>query len=136
MNFTKTEIFNFFEQKISKTAIKQCDDEWRVVGKWCYVALMENGWIDVWICNPKDLTNGLGQRKVNNIDSRLNPSMYERVERANGENWYQTRDKNFVLLNLGIFGIRKKKQMSPEFMFKQAERLREYRDLKLEANPT
>lgn len=42
-------------------------DEPVIVGKWCICGYLEGDLFDVWICNPKDIAQGLGQRRVRNI---------------------------------------------------------------------
>lgn len=41
-----------------------------VVGHTCQIALEDDGMLDVWICNPKDVSVGLGTEAVRN---RLSP---------------------------------------------------------------
>ena len=62
----KSELFAAFERQIAQRAIQLIDGEWEIVGKWCRIQRMGEKW-DLFICNPSDMYNGLGQRKVNNI---------------------------------------------------------------------
>ncbi len=120
----QTDILNAFEGRISKTAIRQVDDEWRVVGKFCYVTKDETGdtW-DIWICSPSNLVAGLGRRKVRNIISRLESCTGEHFHELTGEAWGKVRGTEIILQNLDHLGIRKKRQISEEQRRKLAERL-------------
>ena len=109
---TKQEIFDAFQGEISKTAIIQKDGAWRIVGKWCEIERVGNLW-DIFICNPGDMTKGLGQRKVNNIIDRLKiPPTNGTFRILNGEAYTQVQDINLILQNLSLLGIRRKRRLS------------------------
>ena len=130
---SKTAVHNFFNKKISKTAIKDWDDngEYCVVGKYCIVSLEFNGVIDVWLCNPADLNSGLGQKAVRNRLSAFKSYVTSTVSELTGEGWVKTKDKNLVLDNLSLLGIRKQRQYSPETRKAMAERLKMVRRIRL-----
>jgi len=115
----KSELYDYFDQIISKTAIKQRDDgEWQVVGKWCAVSFDDDGSIDLFICNPKDMVNGLGQRKLNNTISGLKSKPTTKFTELDGEAWAKVADKAVILDNLRLLGIRRKKvvtNINPSF---------------------
>jgi hypothetical protein len=70
-NMNKKELFNAFDQRISEKSIVERNDEFVIQGKFCVIApIGKNRW-DVWICNSKDVTQGLDQRKVRNIAANL-----------------------------------------------------------------
>ena len=119
----KTDIYNAFDGKISNTAIQRFDDEWRIVGKWCYVATDDeigDVW-DIWICNPNDIAKGLSQRRVRSIILALESTGKMKFNELTGEAWGKVRDKDVILENLKLLGIRKKREVSPEQARKYTE---------------
>jgi len=124
----KTDLFNFFDQQISMKAIQKIDDEWQVVGKWCRLAIEENGIIDLWICNPSDMIQGLGTGKVNNMVEALKVLVKTPFTVLNGEAWVKLRNKGVILDSLPLLGIRKKRSMSDEQRNMMAERMFEVRN--------
>lgn len=120
---TKTELYEYYDQKISKLAIQEIDGEWTVVGKWSRTVIMDSGLIDIWICNHSDIPAGLGTRKVRNMLAALSGyAGNETVREITGEGYVQTWDKGVVLHNLASLGIRIKRRVDP----KMAERLRQW----------
>ena len=115
----KEKLYQFFEEKISKSAIQKRDDEWVIVGKWSIVSVWDDGLIDIWLCDAPNLPRGmLGERKLTNIITGLEKTSVKLVfHRLTGEAYTQTMDKELVLLNLNLLGIRKKKQLPPDFTF-------------------
>ena len=128
---TKTELYEFFNQKISKTAFVLDNDEYMLVGKFCKIAVYENGLIDIWICNTKDLTKGLGTGKVNNIIAGLNLPVGTPVTVLNGEAYTKVRDFNIVVTAARVLGIRKKRVLTPEQLAEMTERMTEMRKKQL-----
>ena len=119
----KTQIFSAFDGKISKTAIQCIDDEWQIKGKWCYVAPDDNNgnvW-DIWLCNPNDIAVGLSQRRVRSINHALESTGKMEFNELTGEAWGKVRDKEVILENLKLLGIRKKRIVSPEQALKNVE---------------
>jgi hypothetical protein len=49
-----------FGKNVSSSAFKLIDGELNIIGKWCRITLEDNGVFDVWICNTKDISAGLG----------------------------------------------------------------------------
>lgn len=124
---TQSEIYHAFNGRISKKAIQLIDDEWRIVGKWCYVTQDNQTTWDIWICNPADLCQGLGQRKVRNILSGLNSCTGEAFHELTGEAWGKVRGTEIILRNLDLLGIRKKRVISEQQRKALAERLKSVR---------
>jgi len=65
----KQQIFDAMGGLVSKTAIREGDDGYRVLGKYCALSPPMEGEMDwdLWIHNPTDLSKGLGTGKVNNL---------------------------------------------------------------------
>ena len=112
----KAELYDFFDQKISQSAIQFIDYEYMVVGKTCRISVDDNGEIDVFICNHDNLTEGLGVRSLRTrLDAVKTPAARLVVE-LNGEGYIKTRDKDSILRAMRLLGIRKKKQVSQEVL--------------------
>jgi hypothetical protein len=115
-----------FGNDVSSSAFKSIDGELNIVGKWCRIALEDNGVFDVWICNTADLNSGLVQKKVRNIVSRLNSQARSPFHELNGEAWGKVRGKEIILENLSVLGIKKKRRISDEQRKRIAEQLKKY----------
>ena len=113
----KKSLYEFFDKQISETAISRRYNEWVIKGKWSIVSAWEDGWIDIWVCDVKNLPRGmLGERKLSNIQrGLLKTSAKLDFCRLTGEGYTQTRDKEVVLQNLKLLGIRKKRTLPPDF---------------------
>ena len=122
----KKDIFDAFNGEISKKAIIQKDGAWRIVGKWCEIERVGDLW-DIFICNPDNMTDGLGQRKVHNIIDRLKiPPINGTFRILNGEAYTQVSDINLILSNLSLLGIRRKRRLSEKTRHEHAERLKKF----------
>ncbi|MGB1187604.1 MAG: hypothetical protein ACPHPA_04255 [Cycloclasticus pugetii] len=119
---TKSELYNFFNQKISKTAIVNEGDEFQLIGKFCKVSVDE-GVIDLWLCNPRDLAKGLGARRLNSIVAGIKGTVERPFTVLNGEAYTKTRDKDLILTNGRLLGLRLKRQLSAEALVVAKERL-------------
>ena len=108
----KKSLYEFFDKQISETAISRRYNEWVIKGKWSIVSAWEDGWIDIWVCDVKNLPRGmLGERKLSNIQRGLSKTSVKLdFHRLTGEGYTQTKDKGVVLQNLKLLGIRKKKR--------------------------
>ena len=84
-------IYQFFDTRISKSAIKEWDDQNCVIGKYCIVNLEPDDIIDVWLCNPKDMYAGLGQRAVRNRLQAFSGYSTSAVSELDGEAWVQDK---------------------------------------------
>jgi len=116
----KGEIYEYFDGLISKSAVKQADDgEWQVIGRFCKVSF-DDAAIDLFICNPKDMVNGIGQKKVNNIIRGLKSSVNVKFTELDGEAWAKVADKAVITDNLKLLGIRKKKIVANAHFGRQA----------------
>ncbi len=112
----KQEIFDAFDQKISKTAIVEQDGVFRIVGKDIEIEPIDNGMWDIWVHNRKDLQKGVGTGRVNNILARLGLAT-EPWTRLNGEAHTCAPlevVKPALLDNLAYLGIRRKRVVTPE----------------------
>ena len=109
---TKQELFDYFEGKISKTAIYPDNGpHYQVRGKYCVLYPYDNV-IDVWIVNTKDMRSGLGTRKVKNIISAVQDRAGTPFRELNGEAFGKIGDKSVILDLLRVLGIRRKKIVS------------------------
>ncbi len=123
----KEGIYCAFGGRISKKAIQLIDDEWRIVGKWCYVTQDDEHVWDIWICNPADIAAGLGQRKVRNMLHALKSCVGEPFHELTGEAWGKVRGTQLILNNLAVLGIRKKRTVSEKQRNAMVLRLAEFR---------
>ena len=112
----KKQLFDYFDQKISMTAIQNVHGDWLVTGKFCRIGIDEDGQINLWICNHKDIAKGLGTKKLRNILSTLKSLTTAVVHELTGEAWVKLQDKGVILASLSLLGIRKKKVMSQEHL--------------------
>lgn len=125
---TKQELFDAFDQRISKKAIVSRSGEYVVQGKFCVVAPKGNNTFDLWICNPDDLCNGLGQKKVRNIIRSLQKSTVGiEYRQLTGEADAKVQGTELILQNLKLLGIKKKRQISTETAEKLKAHLNEVR---------
>lgn len=123
---TKQEIFDAFNDLISKKSIVQRDDEWVIQGKWCIIANEGDLW-DIWLCNPKDMVNGLGARKLTNLVSHLNSLVEWPFRELNGEAYTKVAGTALISASLRLLGIKKKRNLSQEQIDKFVQRTKEYR---------
>lgn len=119
-------IRHVFGDDVSSVAFKLIDGELNIIGKWCRITLEDNGVFDLWICNTADLQKGLGAQKVRNVISRLNSPVGSTFHELTGEGWGKVRDKEIILQNLPLLGIRRKRRISDEQRKKMAEQLIKY----------
>lgn len=114
---TKEDIFNYFDQKISKVCFIPEDEpgNYMLVGKFCIIQEhSENIW-DILICNQKNMKKGLGTGKVRNIASVLvETAVKDTYREMNGEASMLVQGNETILNNLKILGIRRKRIVSEE----------------------
>lgn len=108
----KRQYYSLFDGQISNTAIHNINGEWQIVGKWCRVSIEQDGQIDLFICNTSDMYAGLGTRKLQNIISSLRMHVETTFTEGNGEAWVKLKDKNIILQNLVLLGIRRKRRVN------------------------
>ena len=109
---------------VSSASIKCIDDEWMIVGKFCQVTPMKPGVWDLFICNPQNLYDGLGQRKVNYIARELKKSLLNRtLTICDGEAFVTLHGTEVISQNLKLLGIKKKRVDSPETREKLIKRI-------------
>lgn len=101
----KLELWNFLGGFTTKAAIKKIDGDYRLIGKFCEISVVD-GNIDLWI---KGRDKELSQRKVNNIIRAMGCEFTV----LNGEAWAQGQPKAMLpaiqrcRLALGIAKYRK-----------------------------
>lgn len=127
---TRTELFEFFDRKISKLAIHDPDDfldEVTIVGKTCRITVDETGEIDIFVCNPTEMPAGLGTRALRTRMEALKSPRNRLAVELNGEGYIKTRDKELVYRNMRLLGVRKKAEFSPERLEQLRNHLAEIR---------
>lgn len=111
----KQDLFNTFHQKISMKAIGKWGEDYCVIGKFCVIAPLSDNKFDLWICNPTDLTTGLGTGKMRNISAVFKKSAVKSTfTELTGESYMTVRGTGLILENLRVLGIRKKREVSAE----------------------
>ena len=111
---TKEEIYNAFNGKISRTAIIDRGGEYVVQGKYCIAAPEEDSIWDVWVCNPKNISAGLSQKRVNSTLSALQGCDKRPIRVLTGEGWVKVAGTEKIIANLAPLGIPRKRKISPE----------------------
>jgi len=131
---TKDDLLKIFPT-VAPSAIKKIGDEYEIVGKFCRVIMFDDGTIDLWLCNPTDMFNGLSKRKLNSlvsalevpVESTFNDTTTKSISFnvLDGEAWINLDLPDLILENLKLLGIRKKRELT--FIQKQSliERLQE-----------
>ncbi len=115
-----------FGKNVSSSAFKLIDGELNIIGKWCRITLEDNGVFDVWICNTKDISAGLGTRAVRNRLLPFQDRTGTKVVELTGEGYARVRRKEIILENLPLLGIKKKRRISDEQRKRIAEQLKKY----------
>lgn len=118
---TKSEVLMLFPT-VSPSVIKKIEDEYEIVGKFCRVIIFDDGKIDLWLCNPKKMFNGLSKRKLDSLvkalevptKGSLNDQTKESISFTvvDGEAWLNLDLPDLILNNLKVLGIRKKRELS------------------------
>lgn len=104
-----------FKDHVSKSAFVNIDGVTRIVGKFGEIEIIDDVF-DIWFANRE---NPLSQRKITALLNKIDRT--EGVSVANGEIWYQVKDKNEVLSILSIMGVKKRKRYSEETLEKMRE---------------
>jgi len=78
--------------------------------------------IDLWLCNPANMSKGLSKRKLNNLVSALEvpveSTFRDKVTKPisfsvlEGEAWINLDLPDLILKNLKLLGIRKKRELT------------------------
>ena len=118
---TKNDLLEIFPT-VSPSVIKKIDDEYEIVGKFCRIIMFDDWQIDLWLCNPANMSKGLSKRKLNNLvsalevpvestfnDKVIKPIPFNVLE---GEAWINLDLPDLVLNNLKLLGIRKKRELT------------------------
>ena len=129
MKMTRAEMDTLTDNKISRKCYTEQDEDLILVGKFVQASPNPDGTWDVWICNPKDMTKGLGERKVNNITSILSEEDCGKLPllRLDREGVYPSMPKATLLKSLRVLGLRARMVVSDERKKKLAESLAAYR---------
>lgn len=109
-----------FKDYVSSSAFKVIDGEFRIVGKFGEITLMDNGEFDIWVIDPWRL--GLSHQKLAAIQKSFPVGADLRM--LDGEAYTQTGDKELILLALPLLGVKKKRKISPLTRQAMIERLR------------
>ena len=118
---TKNDLLETFPT-VSPSAIKKIDDEYEIVGKFCRIIMFDDWQIDLWLCNPANMSKGLSKRKLNNlvsalevpVESTLNDKVIKPISFSvlEGEAWINLDLPDLILNNLKLLGIRKKRELT------------------------
>ncbi len=119
---TKDDLLKTFPT-VAPSTIKKIDDEYEIVGKFCKVIMFDDGTIDLWLCNPTDMFNGLSKRKLNSlvyalevpVGSTFNDTTTKSISFnvLDGEAWINLDLPDLILENLKLLGVRKKRELTP-----------------------
>ena len=139
----KQQIYDAFDGEVSKTAIRKVGDEWMLVGRYGFVAPVDDVW-DVFVCNPADMTKGLSQRKVGAILVGIYNRVFDNVADVSsvseiyGESWglrildgeayMQALSVEQIKKVLDLLGIRRSMNLSEDARAKMAQRMRALRE--------
>jgi hypothetical protein len=109
-DYTKGELEEITKNAFSRKSITLVDDEMIVVGKFCRAAYLGDGFWDVWVCNYKNLRDGLSTRKVNAIYGRISDLGADTgpLRRLDGEGYYQRMPTEVFLCSAPVLGVRKR----------------------------
>ena len=118
---TKNDLLETFPT-VSPSVIKKIDDEYEIVGKFCRIIMLDNRQIDLWLCNPSNMSKGLSKRKLNSLVSALEmpveSTFSDKVTKPisfsvlEGEAWINLDLPDLILNNLKLLGIRKKRELT------------------------
>ena len=101
-------LFDILEGAVSMRAIQMIDDEWRIVGKYCYATPTADGW-DLWLCDTADLGRGLSGRKLHSILETLAQEASFTI--GDDEAWATLPGPQLILENLDLLRIRRKRRV-------------------------
>ncbi len=118
---TKNDLLETFPT-VSPSVIKKIDDEYEIVGKFCRIIMFDDWQIDLWLCNPANMSKGLSKRKLNNLVSALEvpveSTFRDKVTKSisfsvlEGEAWINLDLPDLILNNLKLLGVRKKRELN------------------------
>lgn len=110
-----------FADHVSSAAFQVVDGELRVVGKFAQISIAGDKY-DVWVVGrDKPMT----QRKIRSITSKFPTGTG--FQELTGEAYAQVAGLKFILQNLDLMGIRKKRQVTAETRARLANQLQEVR---------
>jgi len=118
---------------VSPSTIKKIDDQYEIVGKFCRVIMFDNGQIDLWLCNSKNMFKCLSKRKLNSLVSRLEVPLASSFSDKpidslsfivlDREAFLNLDLPDLILHKLKLLGIRKKRELSSSQKHSLVERL-------------
>lgn len=132
---TSLNLRRIFGGEVSKSAFRNIDGEWNLVGKFCRIiedsekTKNNDAIFDVWICNHADLSKGLGTKKLGNIIRSLKLYCSEPFHELSGESYVKVQGTESIIRNLRSLGIRAKRKLTPEQAESIRKRLAEGRQL-------
>lgn len=116
---SKAELIELFEGRIRPQSIVKRngggdEDEWVVFGKYCIAAYDDDGRLDVWLCSPANIRDGLAPVRVHRIMAEI--ASRTGVEVANwrvldGEAYTKSMTPAQVVACADLLGIRLKRRM-------------------------
>lgn len=123
----KQQIFDAFDGFLSMKNIVNRDGEFNLVGKYCVISPLEDGNWDVWLCNPSNLSEGLGTGRINNLVALFSTSSSVwRKLTGEADTQLPLEDLKPVLLgNHARFGLKKKQVYSEAALRAKTDRLRQ-----------
>lgn len=128
---SKTELHEVLRREVAKSAIRKTwdeyDDEWFLWGKWSRSDLMRDGNWSVWICNTKDLAEGLSNRKVSSVLKKLHELAGDFTETLYEGEAAVTLTTDQLLLGLSALGVKRAPRVSPEQRERAIARMRTVR---------
>jgi len=114
ITYTRTGLYEYFDQQISKKSIVHDGSEWGISGKYCRITPIDGTKWDLWLRYPAEISKGLGTRRLNRIISVLSEKILSgspfRV--LTGEAYSRAASKELILNNLDLLGIRRKRIVS------------------------
>jgi len=126
----RQQIFDAFDGKISKSAIRDQGMGMMVYGKHCELEYMGSGLWDLYLRNPNSPASKLSGRRINQFREKFQQTGL-RINLLDGEAWCQGELPNglgkCILSELKWLGIRKAPQYSPEQLEALRERMRNIR---------
>ena len=105
---TKREMEALTRNRFSRNSIRDVNGEMTVVGKYCRCTYNGADRWDIWVCNHENIAQGLSERKIAAIDTRISQNTPEKTGsyRFAGEGAYLGIPTDKLLLNGPLLGIK------------------------------
>ena len=128
---TKQELFDLFDGKISKVAMKPLPNTefhpFGIFGKYCEIEYLGDGWWDLYLRNRDSPNAQLSGRRINQFMEKFN-GIGVKLVKLDGEAYCQGKLelglKQAILAELKWLGIRKSVNLTPEARQKLADRMK------------